>query len=55
LETIQGAAGFLVPDDDYLIKLKKRCEEVGALLILDEIQPGFGEQENCSHLNISGC
>jgi acetylornithine/succinyldiaminopimelate/putrescine aminotransferase len=37
-----GAAGFLVPDHDYLIKLKKRCEEVGALLILDEIQPGFG-------------
>lgn len=42
LETIQGAAGFLVPDKDYLIKLKSRCEEVGALLILDEIQPGFG-------------
>jgi acetylornithine/succinyldiaminopimelate/putrescine aminotransferase len=42
LETIQGAAGFLVPNDDYLIKLKKRCEEVGTLLILDEIQPGFG-------------
>jgi acetylornithine/succinyldiaminopimelate/putrescine aminotransferase len=42
LETIQGAAGFLVPNDDYLIKLKRRCEEVGALLILDEIQPGFG-------------
>ncbi len=42
LETIQGAAGFLVPDQNYLIKLKKRCEEVGALLILDEIQPGFG-------------
>ncbi|GAB0156060.1 aspartate aminotransferase family protein [Chryseobacterium sp. Alg-005] len=42
LETIQGAAGFLVPDEAYLKKLKKRCEEVGALLILDEIQPGFG-------------
>jgi acetylornithine/succinyldiaminopimelate/putrescine aminotransferase len=42
LETIQGAAGFLVPEGDYLIKLKRRCEEVGALLILDEIQPGFG-------------
>lgn len=42
LETIQGAAGFLVPEGNYLIKLKKRCEEVGALLILDEIQPGFG-------------
>lgn len=42
LETIQGAAGFLVPENDYLKKLKTRCEEVGALLILDEIQPGFG-------------
>ena len=41
-ETIQGAAGFLVPDPDYFKKLKQRCEEVGALLILDEIQPGFG-------------
>ncbi|MCP2039292.1 aspartate aminotransferase family protein [Chryseobacterium sp. HSC-36S06] len=42
LETIQGAAGFLVPENDYLKKLKARCEEVGTLLILDEIQPGFG-------------
>lgn len=41
-ETIQGAAGFLLPDKDYFRHLKKRCEEVGALLILDEIQPGFG-------------
>jgi len=41
-ETIQGAAGFLMPDPDYFVRLKKRCEEVGALLILDEIQPGFG-------------
>ena len=42
LETIQGAAGFLLPEAQYLLNLKKRCEEVGALLILDEIQPGFG-------------
>jgi acetylornithine/N-succinyldiaminopimelate aminotransferase len=42
LETIQGAAGFLLPEEDYLKKLKKKCEEVDALLILDEIQPGFG-------------
>lgn len=42
LETIQGAAGFLLPAENYLKKLKKKCEEVGALLILDEIQPGFG-------------
>jgi len=41
-ETIQGAAGFLMPDENYFRNLKKRCEEVGALLILDEIQPGFG-------------
>lgn len=42
LETIQGGAGFIMPTNDYLKKVKKRCEEVGALLILDEIQPGFG-------------
>ncbi|RQP13169.1 MAG: aspartate aminotransferase family protein [Chryseobacterium sp.] len=42
VETIQGAAGFILPDDDYFIRLKQRCEEVGALLIMDEIQPGFG-------------
>lgn len=42
LETIQGGAGFIVPQDDYLKAVKARCEAVGALLILDEIQPGIG-------------
>ncbi|WP_435622932.1 aspartate aminotransferase family protein [Flagellimonas sp.] len=42
LETIQGGAGFILPENDYLAKVRKRCDEVGALLILDEIQPGFG-------------
>ena len=42
LETIQGGAGFVFPVNNYLKKVKIRCEEVGALLILDEIQPGFG-------------
>lgn len=42
LETIQGGAGFIVPQNDYLQKVRQRCDEVGALLILDEIQPGFG-------------
>jgi len=42
LETIQGGAGFIEPTNGYLQKMKLRCEEVGALLILDEIQPGFG-------------
>ena len=42
LETIQGGAGFVEPQNNYLKKVKKRCFEVGSLLILDEIQPGFG-------------
>ena len=42
LETIQGGAGFILPQNDYLQKVKARCESVGALMILDEIQPGFG-------------
>ena len=42
LESIQGGAGFIQPHNDFLSKVKKRCEEVGALMIIDEIQPGFG-------------
>ncbi|MBD0778698.1 aspartate aminotransferase family protein [Maribacter sp. ANRC-HE7] len=42
LETIQGGAGFIEPSNGYLANVRKRCSEVGALLILDEIQPGFG-------------
>jgi acetylornithine/succinyldiaminopimelate/putrescine aminotransferase len=42
LETIQGSAGFVEPVNGYLTKVRKRCNDVGALLILDEIQPGFG-------------
>lgn len=42
LETIQGGAGFIEPKKGFLKKVKARCNEVGALLILDEIQPGVG-------------
>jgi len=42
LETIQGGAGFIEPKNGYLKKIRKRCSQVGALLILDEIQPGIG-------------
>ncbi len=42
LETIQGGAGFIEPKNDYLKKVKNKCEKVGALLILDEIQSGIG-------------
>ena len=41
-ETIQGGAGFIEPKNDYLKKVKDKCDEVGALLILDEIQSGIG-------------
>ena len=42
METIQGDAGVRIPDTTYMKAVKNRCEEVGALLILDEIQTGFG-------------
>ena len=41
-ETIQGGAGCIEPKNDFLKKVKDRCQEVGALLILDEIQSGIG-------------
>ncbi len=42
LESIQGGAGFIEPENDFLLKVRKRCDEAGALMIIDEIQPGFG-------------
>lgn len=42
LETIQGGAGFIEPTNNYLTKVQQRCNAVGAVFILDEIQPGIG-------------
>lgn len=42
LEAVQGEAGIRVPDAAYMQAIRKRCDEVGALLIFDEIQTGFG-------------
>ncbi|UPT66224.1 MAG: aspartate aminotransferase family protein [Sphingobacteriales bacterium JAD_PAG50586_3] len=42
VETIQGEAGAVVPDAGFLQTLRKKCTDMGALLILDEIQCGFG-------------
>ncbi|MCS6822681.1 MAG: aspartate aminotransferase family protein [Cytophagaceae bacterium] len=42
IEPVQGEAGLRVADKDYLLKLRARCDETGALLIFDEIQSGFG-------------
>ena len=41
-ETVQGDAGVRIPEKDYLQALRKQCDDTGALLILDEIQTGFG-------------
>lgn len=41
-EPVQGEAGVRPPQDGYLQALRKRCTEVGALLIFDEIQTGMG-------------
>jgi acetylornithine/N-succinyldiaminopimelate aminotransferase len=42
METLQGEAGIRVASENYMLKLRQRCTEVGALLILDEIQAAFG-------------
>ena len=42
VEPVQAEAGILIPDDDYLIALRQRCDETGAQLIFDEVQMGFG-------------
>lgn len=41
-ETIQAEAGVIVPDIKWMQALRKKCDETGTLLILDEIQCGFG-------------
>ena len=42
IEPIQAEAGILVPEQQYLKALRKKCTETGALLILDEVQTGYG-------------
>ena len=42
VEPVQGEAGVRLPREGFLEALRKRCDEVGALLIFDEIQTGFG-------------
>jgi len=42
IEGIQGVAGVLVPTDSFLLKIKSLCELHGSLMILDEVQSGYG-------------
>jgi acetylornithine/N-succinyldiaminopimelate aminotransferase len=41
-ETIQAEAGIIVPGTRWMQALRKKCDDTGALLVLDEIQCGFG-------------
>lgn len=42
VETIQGEAGIRTPSPEYMLQLRDKCDKNGTLLILDEIQTGFG-------------
>ena len=46
MEPIQGATGFVTPENDFLQKVRERCNETGTLLIFDEIQTCFGRLGN---------
>ena len=42
IETIQGDAGIRIPSPEYMQALRKKCDEMGCMLIMDEIQCGMG-------------
>lgn len=42
VEPIQAEGGVQVPKEEFLLALRRRCDEVGALLLFDEVQTGFG-------------
>src|SRR2546425_1727176 len=52
LEPIQGEGGVIVPPDDYLPAVRRICTERGVLMLLDEVQTGFGrtgKMFGCNH------
>jgi acetylornithine/N-succinyldiaminopimelate aminotransferase len=42
IETVQSEAGIVAPNTEWIQRLRKKCTDTGTLLILDEIQTGFG-------------
>jgi putrescine aminotransferase len=55
IETVQGEGGIQIPPVGYLAALRARCDEVGALLIVDEVQTGLGRTGRmfgCDHEGI---
>jgi acetylornithine/succinyldiaminopimelate/putrescine aminotransferase len=55
IEPIQGEGGVRIPNSGFLACLRERCEEVGALLIFDEVITGLGRTGRlfaCEHWNV---
>jgi acetylornithine/N-succinyldiaminopimelate aminotransferase len=55
VEPIQAEGGVRVPRDEFLPTLRRRCDEVGALLLFDEVVTGFGRtgrRFGCEHWNV---
>lgn len=46
IEAVQAEAGVILPEEGFLSAVQKRCNETGALLMLDECQTGFGRTGN---------
>lgn len=53
-ECVQGEHGIRLPVDGYLQALRRRCTEVGALLVFDEVQTGFGRCGAMFAMELSG-
>lgn len=54
IEPVQGEAGIIYPENNFLGKIRERCNETGALLIFDEIQTGFGRLGHMFAINRFG-
>ncbi|KXB04225.1 4-aminobutyrate aminotransferase [candidate division MSBL1 archaeon SCGC-AAA261O19] len=55
VEPIQGAAGYIVPPDEFMPRLAKLCKEHGIILVADEVQTGFGRSGEwfaCNHWDV---
>ncbi|HOP66606.1 MAG TPA: aspartate aminotransferase family protein [Methanoregulaceae archaeon] len=54
LEPIQGEAGIIIPDNDFIAGVRQCCDDHGALLIVDEVQTGMGRTGKWLGIHHSG-
>jgi acetylornithine/N-succinyldiaminopimelate aminotransferase len=54
IEPIQSEAGVILPEEDFLEKVRSKCSEMGAMLIFDEVQTGFGRTGNLFAMDYFG-